>query len=408
MINKDLENIINRYQLCTSCGLCQSVFGEAKIELTLKDNGYYTPDFKVNIKKDEEKLFHDLCPCLNMRGPKISKRVKCDSVVGNYFDYYNGYSTNIDIRNDASTGGGITSFCSFLLKEGYVDGVLHIGEGSDILKTEASISKTVEDIEKKMGSQYMPSSLLINIMNHLEDSESLAVVGRPCDIHAISTLIKKYPKYEKKIFIKIAFLCGGMPSLNSTKSLINDLGANIEEITSLKYRGDGWPGFFKVTDKENVYTVDYNEAWGSNLGRSVPLACKICVDSLGEYADIVFGDAWECDDKGFPIFSENEGNNLIITRNNKADNLLKLSVEKKYLVIRRENIDQFKQIQPSQTIRRSTSKLRVKAVSLTKLRRIKFNKEHIEAISQNSYTTTKRMKFFLGTLKRVNSTWYCK
>ncbi len=393
--------IIETHQMCTSCGLCESVFGREKLEMKLNEEGYYVPSFKQTLTDKETNLFSDMCPCLNMSGPEKDKETNFDSIIGNYVSYYNGYSANQEIRYHASTGGGITSFCSFLLGEGYVEGVLHIGPGKNVFHAESSLSEKVEDITSKMGSQYMPTSLLINILKILQNEELIAVVGKPCDIRALDNLLKEYPELRKKVFMKISFLCGGMPSIKSTYKIISSLGAEPEKITHMKYRGDGWPGYFKVNDLDKEFRMKYDEAWGENLGRSVPLTCKICIDSVGDCADVVFGDAWESDDNGYPVFTENAGNNLIIARNNKADNLLSLSEESGYMVLNKTDVKQFRKIQPSQTIRRSTANIRVNAIRITKLSNIKFNKEHLKNISINNFSFPKKVRFYFGTLRRI-------
>lgn len=397
----NIDTFTNKYQMCTSCGLCQSVFGMEKIELE-EHRGFYFPKEKKPLNKSDKQLFNNICPAVNMKG-KISQDKKFDSVIGSYVAYYNGYSSDKHIRWKSSTGGGITSFSNFLLQEGYVDGILHIGEGKTVFKAEASISKTMDEILNKSGSQYMPTSLLINIIDYLEEDKLIAVIGKPCDIRAVNNLLEQFPKYKKKIFITISFLCGGIPSIDSTYSLVEKFGLQKSNVNKLKYRGEGWPGDFSILSKDGTLkSMNYDEAWGENLGRTVPLVCKVCVDSVGEYADVVFGDAWENDEKGYPVFTSRDGNNLIITRSNKGENLIKLANEKGYLILKSEKTSQFRTIQPSQTIRRTTSKQRVLALKFTKLGSITFDKDHIQAISKNKYSFLKKIKFTLGTFRRVS------
>ncbi|MCA5014102.1 MULTISPECIES: Coenzyme F420 hydrogenase/dehydrogenase, beta subunit C-terminal domain [unclassified Enterococcus] len=395
----NVEKFTNTYQMCTSCGLCESVFGKEKIQLQ-ESRGFYFPKEMAKLDKEDRSLFNSICPAINMEG-KCSQNELFDPIIGSYIGYYNGYSADEYIRWKSSTGGGITSFSNFLLEEKYVDGILHIGKGSTVFKAEASISKTVDEIIEKSGSQYMPTSLLSDILEYLKEDQIIAIIGKPCDIRAVNNLLKQFPKYQKKIFVTISFLCGGIPSINSTYSLIEQLGIKKSAVSKLKYRGEGWPGDFSVVAGNGEQkSVDYDEAWGKNLGRSVPLVCKICVDSVGEYADVVFGDAWESDDNGYPVFTSSNGNNLIITRSKKGDNLVKLSNEKGYLELKAEKVEQFKKIQPSQTIRRSTSEQRVIALRFTQLN-IKFDLKHIKSISKNKYSLVKKIRFTLGTFRRV-------
>jgi len=395
-------SLAKQYELCSSCGLCESFFKKT-VKMDLTTEGRYYPKLIENMTQEDNEKFRRLCPVTNYTSPKSSKNFH--HIIGHYFDYYYGYSCDDSIRKRASTGGGITSFASFLLKKKYVDGVFHLGKTVDIFRAEGVLSKTVEDIVGNAGSKYMPATLLINILEILDKEECIAIIGKPCDLRGIDNLLELMPHLRKKIFLKISFLCGGVPSINSTYKIINEFGVDKNNVQELQYRGNGWPGQFQIkTNDEKNYSMNYDTAWGKNLGRTVPLACKLCFDSIGDSADIVFGDAWECDESGYPIFNESDGRNLIITRNKKADFLLNQSSETEFLKIEKADVSDFCKMQPSQTIRRSSAKIKSRVISFFPLRKISYDSNYIRMLSSSNFSKIKVAKLYIGTIKRIFKT----
>ncbi|MFC1630197.1 Coenzyme F420 hydrogenase/dehydrogenase, beta subunit C-terminal domain, partial [Patescibacteria group bacterium] len=97
-----------------------------------------------------------------------------------------------------------------------------------------------------------------------------------------------------------------------------------EEVESIDYRGDGWPGYMKIFRKNGqVMKYSFPSYWtiaGSNF--FYPKRCLACSDCSSEFADISFGDAW------LPEFKKDTiGRSLIISRTEKGDAILKQAQE---------------------------------------------------------------------------------
>ncbi|GAB4114343.1 MAG: hypothetical protein Kow001_15690 [Acidobacteriota bacterium] len=60
---------------------------------------------------------------------------------------------------------------------------------------------------------------------------------------------------------------------------------------AVHYRGEGWPGDFRVSGGNGELRMSYGESWGK-LTSYRPLRCHLCPDGTGQVADIVCGDAW--------------------------------------------------------------------------------------------------------------------
>lgn len=174
-----------------------------------------------------------------------------------------------------------------------------------------------------------------------------------------------------------------------------------DECKSMIYRGNGWPG--RVTAVRNdgqEYSMDYNTAWMSILGRVIRRSCKFCVDSIGEAADISCGDYWKLDENNNPSFEEADGVNCIFTWTNKGNELLNLIAKEKNICIQKENIDKLKYAQPNHFNRRCTILYKTIAMRMffRKSPKYAFSKMFLLA----KYKSLRDgFRIFKGTVKRI-------
>lgn len=338
-------NTIYDKGLCIGCGLCGSL-NEGKVSFEFDKNGFYKPKALEDI--DIERY----CPGVTVEG-NFSAKNDIEKVWGPVCEANTGFSLNDTIRHRGSSGGGITGFVLYLLETNYVSGVIHIGSDlNDPLLNKAGVSRSLSELTEKCGSRYAPVLTLVEIKQILDSSlDTFAFIGKPCDIAGISNFLNVYPEYRSRIKVKVSFFCAGTPSINATKKTIKHLGLN-EPLRSLRYRGDGWPGFFTaIDDSGKEGKITYNDSWGKILGRDIHLRCKLCPDGIGMLSDITFADGWE-EEGGYPSFEERPGESLIIARNELAKKLLYKAVEKGFLNIKSYDMNLLKNIQKFQYKRR--------------------------------------------------------
>ena len=347
MISKILND-----KLCAGCGLCQSIFSENKISVELSKEGFYRPILKTQLLKTEEILLSKVCPAIVVKKqPTLSPRK--DVIWGEMFSTIVCSSTDEKTREEASSGGGISGILLYLLKSKKVSAIIHVGASKEVpYLNEVKISTTREEIIENANSRYSPSAPLQNILALLNEFESYAFVGKPCDVAAL----KQYSNYnslvKSKIKYYISFFCAGVPSVNATTDLINSMDLDLDNIKTVFYRKDGWPGFFKVTDKTNrTFKLSYSLTWMKLLGPRMQFRCKVCADGIGHLADIVCADAWEdFDGKGFPTFKNAPGKSLLISRTEMGEELLQEALKNKYLTFHNDitNLRDIDKMQPGQ------------------------------------------------------------
>lgn len=298
-------------EYCVGCGLCVAI-GKAKCEVDTK--GYFYP-----VSGDEEWL-KKVCPSYGNQ----EKIINSHELWGHCEEVYLGWSTDKMVRNAASSGGALTEIAAFLLDSNYVDSILHICvDPESPTRTIVCESQSRAELIERCGSRYTISHPLLGI-EFLDRKKKYAVIAKPCDIIALKNYMKIEPNLNSNIVITLSFFCAGLPSFDSQRNLLKYLGCSEDKIRTLKYRGNGWPGYTTAIDSaEKEYKTDYDTAWGKILGRDIMKMCRFCIDGIGELADISCGDAWYLTPDKKPDFSENEGRNVIFARTSVGNDVLR-------------------------------------------------------------------------------------
>ncbi|WP_256871612.1 Coenzyme F420 hydrogenase/dehydrogenase, beta subunit C-terminal domain [Paenarthrobacter nitroguajacolicus] len=271
-------------------------------------------------------------------------------IFGKYFGVWTGYATDDLIRFRGSSGGVLTALSVWLLETKRATQVAGVGAQGDAPSRSVPVRiLTREEALAASGSRYAP---VANASQYDRDDAKSVFVGKPCEAYAVSRLDGTDSKDGP---VRLSFFCAGTPSQLATDGLIEKMGGRADRIRSLRYRGDGWPGSFKFEDNSgDVSQVSYDDSWGKHLGRKLQWRCKVCVDGTGEFADIAVGDYWETDAKGYPSFSDSEGNSIVIARTERGLAIVQEAVAAGVLGLAPANIDALMSIQPLQRIRRTT------------------------------------------------------
>lgn len=295
---------------CVGCGLCISE-GKARVETNSK--GYYY------ITDGDISWLRSVCPFGGKQTALFSK-----SLWGRSQGIYLGWSLDRNVRQKASSGGALTEIAAYLLEQDIVDGIIHTcADDSDPTKTRSCISTTRDELIMRCGSRYAISHPL-EIIKDLDRSKRYAFIGKPCDVDALTNFFDMDPNLRNTIVITMSFFCAGLPSFDAQEKLLHELGCKKGQCESLRYRGDGWPGYTTASDKSgNIYRMDYDTSWGKILGRDIMPMCRFCINGVGESADIACADGWHLLPDGKPDFSEHEGRNIIFARTDRGEEIIK-------------------------------------------------------------------------------------
>ena len=310
--------------LCTGCGTCAGICPTNAIEMTIDSEGIYRPSVN-NHKCTGCGLCVKVCPGrlvdFNQLNEFVFGKISNDDSLGNCVDCYIGYSTDEEIRWNASSGGIVTALLIFALEEGIIDGALVTRMNrSNPLEPEIIMAKTGEDIISSTGSKYCPVPVNRMIKAILKQKGKFAVVGLPCHIHGIRKAEVADKRLKERIILHIGLFCSHVSSFLATRCLLARTSISENNVATLSYRGEGWPGNMSIFSKSGrKISIPYTLYWDCIFGPFffAPVACTLCTDATNELADISVGDPW------LPEFkSEKKGMTAIIARTEDAKKLL--------------------------------------------------------------------------------------
>ncbi|MCL1825580.1 MAG: Coenzyme F420 hydrogenase/dehydrogenase, beta subunit C-terminal domain [Betaproteobacteria bacterium] len=352
-MNKAINNIVKK-NLCTGCAICAEMFQQTIVEMKISPDGFLRPKAIRELSHSEVDLFNTVCP-----GSSISHLHRNNSftpIWGPVKEVMTGHAADDEVRHKGSSGGIVSALAIHLLETRQVHGVLHIvSSDQNPFENVAQISYAREDILRGAGSRYAPAAPLSRLSDCLNQEGMFAFIGKPCDVAALRSLMRTHSEIEKKFPLLIAFMCAGTPNLNGTKEIIQEMGFDFLEVSNFRYRGNGWPGKARAeTIDGRSAEMDYDTSWGRILGRYVQFRCKICPDGTGEFADVSCADAWNTDEKGYPLFTENQGRSLIIARTDKGLSLIKEAQAHNKILLDACSLTEAEKMQPYQVQRKRT------------------------------------------------------
>lgn len=343
-----VADVIDR-QACSGCGLCTRL--DASLRMELDADGYLRPRFDgaSQAVPDATAVFRRGCPGIVVRAPSPPKGATTHALLGAHVGIWNAWATDAELRHAGSSGGALSAIHTWLLDSGRAARVT--GAAADPAAPRRTVPVTITSREQALraaGSRYAPVAAL--------DSEDVllpgsAVCGKPCEISAIRQTASDLIDGEAPLLL--SFFCAGTPSQSGTDALLADLGVGAHDIVDeLRYRGNGWPGRFTARADERVVSADYDESWGSRLGPTTQWRCKVCVDGVGESADIVSADSWESDARGYPVFTEGEGRSALLARTPLGRQTILDAQRAGVIALEPLQVSQLAQAQPLQTNRR--------------------------------------------------------
>lgn len=382
---KNIQRVVDSGN-CTGCGLCASQVSGVAMELS--NNGFMRPVRTGHGSQGLEEKgagFASYCPGISVRRPEPGEGQEHE-IFGRYLKVWSAAAIDDDIREAGSSGGVLTAIAD---RQSRMTGRGVLGAaGSQGTRTVPVEITDRESALRAAGSRYAPFAALERDRDHVS-----AVIGKPCEAAGLAAL-----EGDASPLI-LSFFCAGTPSQHATEALVERSGIDPSDVTSLRYRGNGWPGRFRAkTEDGREASYTYEESWGDVLGRQLQSRCKVCVDGTGEAADIAVGDYWESDDAGFPVFDDGDGRSVIIARTRRGlqtvlDCLADGTIEGTEI-----DIDALRSVQPYQVRRRTDLYGRILGRRLSGRTSPNYGTYRLRELSSRNMKTSFRA--LLGTVRR--------
>ncbi|RCK70142.1 hypothetical protein DT076_08725 [Desertihabitans brevis] len=322
--------------------------------MALDEHGFLRPRRRPGTRPDPEDdrraaaLFRRSCPGVRVQRTEV-RGARWHPTMGGYLEAWSAAATDPETRHRGSSGGVLTALSAWLAEQG-VPAVVARADRPDPRRTVSVQITTREEALAAAGSRYNP----VAAAAHPGATDPSGVVtGKPCEVAALRQLEQATGERGPLL---LSFFCAGTPSQQATDRVLDRLGVEPGvPLRDLWFRGRGWPGrFTAVTADGQSPSLSYDESWGAVLGPAVQWRCKICPDGVGDLSDITAADFWEADEKGYPLFGEQDGRSALLARTPRGRDVVRAAVAAGVLTVAPLDVDALAGVQPFQRQRRST------------------------------------------------------
>ncbi|SET62945.1 Coenzyme F420 hydrogenase/dehydrogenase, beta subunit C-terminal domain [Oceanicella actignis] len=390
---------VERGRLCAGCGGC-ALLSDGALRMERTPPGFLRPVPQGPLSREAEARIAAICPAL---GQSVAAEGRPDDVLwGPSLAMHEAWAQDEELRFTGSSGGALSAVLVHLLESGKVDAVVQTAaDPADPVANRTVISTSRAEVLAAAGSRYAPSAPLAALGPCLEDDRIYAFVGKPCDVAALRALARLDPRVRARFAFMLSFFCAGVPSLSGAQEVLLALGVAPDEVAAFRYRGRGWPGRAAARLRNGEErSMSYHESWGGILSRHVQVRCKICADGTGMAADLAFADAWQTDEKGYPLFEERDGVSLAVARTRAGEALLREAAEAGALSLRPFDRGRLEAMQPGQAGRRKALLARLAGRRLAGRPVPRYRGLHLLAAARRGGVAS-NLRNLLGSLRRA-------
>ncbi len=268
---------------------------------------------------------------------------------GPVLDLYECWSSDPDVRHRGSSGGVVSALAAYAVTSGAAVGALQVrASRTDPLRNETVLNRTYDEIVTAAGSRYSPASPCERL-DLVEQAEGpCVVVGKPCDVAAVASASEHRDELASKVALTVGIFCAGTPTTQATEAVIKQLGVDPSDVSQVDYRGEGWPGRFRIRTREGrEESMSYADSWGGVLTHQRQWRCLVCPDHTGEFADLSVGDPWYR-----PVQEGELGRSLVVVRTERGRDMLARALADGALVGERLDLERLRESQPNLEITR--------------------------------------------------------
>lgn len=224
---------------------------------------------------------------------------------------YIGYSTDDEIRYNASSGGVGSSLIKYLFDTKQIDNSITFIFNNNVCKYEPQLINNFDDYNI-CGSVYQDVDLIKFIKDNIEllRGKRVALSALPCQVKPLRFILKNN---NVECFI-ISFVCSGQLIIDGTYCLYRFLGIKREDVKYMQYRGKGWPSgiHIQLNNGKEYFKDNYSFPWSLIHSSYLfhPKRCFLCKETISENSDMSIADPWlqsyiGKDSIGYTLFTVN-------------------------------------------------------------------------------------------------------
>ncbi|WP_461865880.1 Coenzyme F420 hydrogenase/dehydrogenase, beta subunit C-terminal domain [Thermococcus sp.] len=243
-----------------------------------------------------------------------------DSLLGSIFDIYLARATDKEIRQrKVASGGAVTALLVYAIENGIVDGVV-TAKKTKGLEGEAIVARNKKELLEAAGNKWsiVPFAARLKAKIEEENLKNVAVVCLPCQAQFFGQM-RDFPLLEtdfgERIKYIISLFCMGTFAFDAFLNYLRmKHGIKADTIVDISLKAN----FLEVHYNNNVLQLPIKEIYSY-----LQTGCLVCTDYTGTWSDISAG-----------FIPTEKGWTVLITRNNRANELIKNAKKEGYLELR--------------------------------------------------------------------------
>jgi len=306
----------NKCVYCGACGaFCLNIRFDKEKEVPIEDGSCE----EMNTCRDGYGVCYNLCP-------KTSTDVfptsvldnwvfgkEHEQILGHYIDIVSVKVSETAREKVPMNAGPITALLTVAMENGFIDSAIVTGK-DDNFRPYPYIAAKSEDLKDSIG--YKPSqSPTLSLIGEAINKEytDIAVVGTPCQIHALRKL-ENHPRFDFEAYdlvsLAIGTFCFGTFHNQRLKEIFSKYNIDTKQIEAVET--DHHQFKMRIRTSSETIEVPINELYDDAIRE----ACFECSDYTASFADLSVG----------TVGSEDEWNTLII-RTQRGKEIFDLAVE---------------------------------------------------------------------------------
>jgi coenzyme F420 hydrogenase subunit beta len=407
MVRMHTVHDVAEQQMCTGCGVCAYLApGDVRMADVLDHGRRPLPVLPSNRDSAGAAAALRSCPGATLAHDNLAAQpgeiAELRPLWGPVRALWEGWAADPEIRFAGSSGGAATALAIFAIERLGMAGLLHIGARADVpYLNEAQYSRTRAEILAAAGSRYAPASPCERL-DLVESAPAPSVfIGKPCDVAAASMAARERPRLAEQLGLTIGIFCAGTPSTRGTLEMLKVMGVDDPaKVTSVRYRGQGWPGRARATADGDQPGLDrslsYEQSWGDILQRHRQWRCYLCADHTGEFADIAVGDPWHT-----PPSGDDPGRSLVLARTERGQRIVEEAIRAGVLTLKPVPANILPASQPNLIKARGAVWGRVRTLRATGQAAPRFRRLPMAGAWVRDLTVKEKLRSTAGTVRRI-------
>jgi coenzyme F420 hydrogenase subunit beta len=259
-----------------------------------------------------------VCPGLDVADVVTRGYATEDLFEGHTINAYIGRTFDEKIYSNAQSGGMVTEVLTYLLQQKLISSAIVVRMDYGIKPTPACyLAKNIDELYRSQKSIYTPIDLLSALSKLMSFEGDVALVGLPCHMQGIKSLINHASQKYTRVKYKLGLICDRALSYLASDYFSSFAHGKHKILYKDKNSPDYIHANVTLEDESGQKRIVPRQDRFLLKDLTTPPRCQLCFDKMNIHADLVFGDPW-----GLDGYDKVSGDSVVISRNETGQKLI--------------------------------------------------------------------------------------